>query len=189
MRSFGHLSATPGESLGLQRAGDGDADRERESRQEPGALLEPPAERKQQAAADDGGPDASAPAAPRRLPFGGERDAVDVAAPDAAHQLARGRVDLVDDFERDRRGDAAAGIDRGERGLDRLRVEKIGRLEQPVAAALDPLHREARGLGVLQHLRNAGAGQPDLGGELLAGVKVTIGKLAQQRESERSEHL
>ncbi len=70
-----------------------------------------------------------------------------------------------------------------------LGVEKIGRLEQPVAAALDPLEGEARGVGILQDLRNAGARQPHLGGEVLTGMELSIGKLAQQRESERSEHL
>ena len=77
----------------------------------------------------------------------------------------------------------------GEARPDLLGVEEIGRLEQAVAAALDPLEREARRAGVLQDLRNAGARQPHLGGEVLAGMELSIGKLAQQRESERSEHL
>ena len=70
-----------------------------------------------------------------------------------------------------------------------LRVQEIRRLEQPVAAALDPLEREAGRPGILQHLRNARARQPDLGGKVLAGMELSIGKLAQQRESKRSEHL
>ena len=68
-------------------------------------------------------------------------------------------------------------------------IEKVGRVEQPIAAAADALERESGGLGLLQHLRDAGARQPDRGGEILAGVEGAVGKLAQQRESERSEHL
>ncbi len=70
----------------------------------------------------------------------------------------------------------------------RLGVEKVGRLEQTVAAALDALERETRRLGVLQRLRNAGARQPHFRGEIFARMEGAIGELAQQRESERSEH-
>ena len=77
---------------------------------------------------------------------------------------------------------------RGQARRHRLAVEEIGRLQQPVAAALDPLQRQSCGLGVLQHLRNAGASEPHLRGEVFTGMEVAIGKLAQQRESERSKH-
>ena len=62
-------------------------------------------------------------------------------------------------------------------------IEEIGRAEQPVAAPLDALEREARGLGVLQDLRNAGAREPHRVGEVLTRVEVAIGEMAQQRES------
>ena len=64
----------------------------------------------------------------------------------------------------------------GERGARCPGVEEIGCLEEPVAAALDPLERKPRRLGVLQDLRNAGAGQADLGGEIFAGVECPIGR-------------
>jgi hypothetical protein len=56
------------------------------------------------------------------------------------------------------------------------------------AAALDPLQREPRSLGLLQNLRHAGARQPDLGGQIFAGMKVAVGELAQQCEPKRSKH-
>ena len=71
---------------------------------------------------------------------------------------------------------------------DLLGVEEIGRAEQPVAAPLDALESESRGLGILQDLRNAGAREPHRVGEVLARVEVAIGEMAQQRESERSKH-
>ena len=67
------------EAFGLQRARDGDADGERQPRQEARALLEAPAERKREAAAGDRGPGAAAAAAAGGLPFGGQGDAVDIA--------------------------------------------------------------------------------------------------------------
>ncbi len=66
---------------------------------------------------------------------------------------------------------------------DLLGVEEIGRAEQPIAAALDAFEGEARGLGVLQDLRNAGAREPHRIGEVLTRVEVAIGEMAQQRES------
>ena len=68
-------------------------------------------------------------------------------------------------------------------------VQKFGRLEQSVAAALDPLEGQAGRAGILQHLRNPGTGQAHRGGEILTRMELPIGKLAQQRESKRSEHL
>ena len=72
---------------------------------------------------------------------------------------------------------------------DFLRVQKFRRFEQPVAPALDPFERQSRRPGILQDLRDARARQPYLGGKVLAGMELSIGKLAQQRESKRSEHL
>ena len=103
MRSFGHLSSTPARPSRFERADDGDADRQRQAGEEAGALLEAPAEREREAAAGDGGPGAAAAAAAGRLPLGREQRAVDVAALRAAQQLARRRVDLVDDLDGDRR--------------------------------------------------------------------------------------
>ena len=54
----------------------------------------------------DRGPGATAAAAPGGLPFGGEQRAVDVAARRATQELARRGIDLVDDFDGDRRLDA-----------------------------------------------------------------------------------
>jgi hypothetical protein len=182
------LERDTGEALGLERPRHGNADGQREAREESGALLEAPAEREHQAAADDRGPRAPAPAASRGLPFRRQRDAVNVAARDAAHQLVRRRIDLVDHFDRHRRQRSALGVELGEKRLDRLRVEEIRRFEQAIAAPLDALHREAGGLGFLEHLRDARARQPHLGGEILTRVEVTIGETAQQRETKRSEH-
>ena len=178
------------EALGLERAHDGDADRERQPGEEAGALLELPAQREREAAAGDRRPGAPAAAASGRLPFGGQRDPVDVAPLRAPHELGGRRFDLVDDLDRDRQRRAPrAASQLGEPCPDLLGIEEIGRFEQAVAAALDPLEGEAGRAGVLQDLRNPGARQPHLGGEVLTGMEFPIGKLAQQRESERSEHL
>ena len=182
------LERDAGEALGLERADDRDADRERQAGEEAGALLEVPAEREREAAAGDRRPAAAAPAAAGALPFGGERDAVDVAPLRAAQQLGRRRVDLVDDLDGERRRGAVARESARCAALDRVLVEEVGRFEEPITAPLDALEREPGRLGVLQHLRDAGAREPHLGGEVLAGVEGAIGELAQQRESERSEH-
>ena len=114
---------------------------------------------------------------------------MDVAPLRAAHQLRRRRFDLIDDLDGQRqRGGPRLGK-LGKPRADLFRIEEIRRLEQPVAAALHAFQREAGAFGVLQHLRNARARQADLGRKILARVELTIGKLAQQRESEGSEHL
>jgi hypothetical protein len=41
---------------------------------------------------------------------------------------------------------------------------------------------------VLQNLRDAGARQPHLRGEVFTGVKSAVRELTEQRKSERSEH-
>ena len=116
------------------------------------------------------GPRPASPPAPRRLPLGRQRDRVHVAALQPAHQLGRRGIDLVDDLERDLGGAPARRIERLEPRHDGFGIQEVGRLQQPVAAALDALEREPRRLGVLQHLRYAGAGEPDRGGQVLAGV-------------------
>ena len=132
------------EALGFERADHGDADREREPGEEARALLEAPAEREREAAAGDRRPRAAAAAAAGRLPFGGERDAVDVAALRAPHELRGRRFDLVDDLDAGREAACPAlPASSTSRRPHLLGVEEIGRLEQPVAAALDPLEREA----------------------------------------------
>ena len=67
-------------------------------------------------------------------------------------------------------------------------VEEVGRGHQPIAAAADALERKAGGLGLPEKLRDAGARQPHLRGEVFAGVEGAVRELAQQRESERSKH-
>ena len=95
---------------------------------------------------------------------------MDVALLRAAQELRRGRVDLVDHFDGDTRG---AGV-LAQCGAHGLGVEEIRRLEQTIPATLDPLEREAGRLGVLQHLRDAGARQPHLRGEVLTGVERPV---------------
>ena len=178
------------EALGLERAHDGDADRERQPGEKPRALLELPPQREREAAAGDRGPGAPAAAASRRLPFGGERDPMDVAALRPPHELGGRRLDLVDDLDRAAAARSPLAVGKlGELRPHLLRIEELRRLEQPVAAALDPLQRQPGRPGVLQDLGNTGARQPHLGGKVLAGMELPIGKLAQQRESKRSEHL
>src|SRR5207249_10859674 len=75
-----------------------------------------------------------------------------------------------------------------ERAADLVGVQKIGGREQAVAAAADPFQRQSGGLRLLQQLGNAGARQPHRRGEVFAGVESAVRKLAQERESERSEH-
>ena len=97
------LERDAAKALGLERARHRDADGEREPGQEPRPLLESPAERERQAAAGDRRPGPAPAAAPGGLPLGGERDAMDVALLRAAQELRRGRVDLVDHFDGERR--------------------------------------------------------------------------------------
>ena len=78
--------------------------------------------------------------------------------------------------------------DLGERPADFHGIEEVGGGGEPIAQATDALERQPGGLGLLQELRNAGARKPHRGGEIFAGVEGAIGKLAQKRESERSEH-
>jgi len=114
---------------------------------------------------------------------------MDVSALGAAHQLRGGRFDLVDDLDRERKRLSVGLGERREPVAGCFRIEEIRGFEQPVAAALHPFQRKAGDLGVLQDLRNAGARQPDLVGQVFARVELAIGELAQQRESQRSEHL
>ena len=67
-------------------------------------------------------------------------------------------------------------------------VEEIGRREQAVAAAAHALQRQPCRFRLLEQLRDAGARQPHRRGEVFAGVEGAVRKLAQQRESKRSEH-
>jgi hypothetical protein len=173
-RSFG-LSSTPGRPP-LERADDGDADGQRQSCDKARPLLEPPAQRKRETAARDGGPDATAPAATCGLPFGRQQRAVDIAAAGAPQELARRGVDLVDHFDGDggvQRNAGRAGRENDvlvvgsrqqwrfgigwrdvelevfERRPDGGGVEEIRCREQPVAAAPDALEREAGRFGSL----------------------------------------
>ena len=68
------------------------------------------------------------------------------------------------------------------------RVEKVRRRDQPIATSAHPLEREARGLRLPQQLRNAGAREPHLRGEVFAGMEGAVRELAQERESEGSKH-
>jgi hypothetical protein len=205
------------EAFLLERARDGDADGERQAREEAGALLEAPAHRERDRAAGDGGPRAAAAAAAGGLPFGGEHGAVDVAARRAAKQLGRRRVELVGDLDLQRRGRAVERravvavqrqvfLDRhlrlGDRraGLRDLRaelgerkphgggVEEIGGGLQAIAEPAHPLERKPGGLSLTQELRDTGARKPHLRGEVFARVEIAVRELAQQRETERSEH-
>ena len=67
-------------------------------------------------------------------------------------------------------------------------IEKIGRGDQPIAPTANALERKPGGLGLTQQLRNAGARQPHLRGEVFTGMESAVRKLAQQGESERSKH-
>ena len=175
--------------FGLERADRGDAHGERQSGEETGALLEFPAQREREAAARDRGPRAAAPAAPGRLPFGRERHAVHVATLRPAHELGRGRLDLVDDLDREGQRNGLGLRHLGQPAADFLGVDEIGGFEQPIATALHPFEGEARAFGVLEDLGNPRPSQADFVGQILAGMEFSIGKLAQQRESKRSEHL
>jgi hypothetical protein len=62
---------------------------------------------------------------------------------------------------------------------DFFRVQKLGRLEEAVAASFDPLEGEARRARILQYLRDPGAGQSYLRGKVLTGMELSIGELAQ----------
>ena len=77
---------------------------------------------------------------------------------------------------------------RRQRQPHRSSVEEIGGRLEPVAQAADALERQPGGFGLPQQLRNAGARQPHLRGEVLARVEIAVRQLAQQRETERSEH-
>ena len=114
---------------------------------------------------------------------------MDIPALRPPHELGGRGLDLVDDLDRARQREFAPRGKLDEPRLHLLGVEEIRRLQQPVAAALDPLQGKARRAGILQHLRDACARQPHLGGKILTGMELSIGKLAQQRESKRSEHL
>ena len=169
-------------------------------------------------AAGDGGPGAPAAAASGGLPFGGEHRAVDVATRRAAQQLGRRRIELVRrprpasaaacgrtpagrapfSARSPRPGPAAwgraarlgdLGAVTGEREAHRGGVEEVRRGLEPVTEAADALEREPGRLGLPQELRNAGARQPHLRGEVFARVELAVRKLAQQRETERSKHL
>ena len=62
-------------------------------------------------------------------------------------------------------------------------------LNQAVSAAADAFQRQTSGLSLLEELRNACARHPHRRGEVFTGMEGAVGKLAQERESERSEHL
>ena len=140
---------------------------------------------------------------------------MDVAARRAAQELARRRIDLVDDLEMDRRrrkdfrhrlhaGEADVVVElRSQRrqAVARERhavvdkrlahfdgVEEIGRRDEPVPPAAYALEREPGGLGLAQELRDARTRQPHLRGEIFTGMERAIRKLAQQRETKRSKH-
>ena len=140
---------------------------------------------------------------------------MDVAARRAAQQLGRRGIELVDDFDHQRRATWNAGrdagrepevvvvggkhhrpsigvgnldIEIGQRGADRIDVEKIGGCQQAITAAADTLQRQPGGFRLLQKLRHAGARQPHRRGEVFARVECAVGKLAQKRESKRSKH-
>jgi hypothetical protein len=97
------LELDAGQAFAFQCVHDRDSDRERQAGHESGALLVAPAQREREAAPGDGGPRATAATASSRLPFGGKQRAVDIAARGAPKELARRRVDLVDDLDCDRR--------------------------------------------------------------------------------------
>ena len=168
--------------------------------------------------AGDGGPRAAAATASGGLPFGGEHRAVDVATRRAAQELGRRRIELVGhlDLQRRRRAVERRG-GRGRSAPGPLRPEpaasgagvpgfatlapnpvsarrtaaasrKSGAVFEPVAETADALEREPGRLGLPQELRNPGARQPHLRGEVLARVEVAVRQLAQQRETERSKH-
>src|SRR5205814_6029945 len=75
-----------------------------------------------------------------------------------------------------------------ERLADLVGTEKIGGCKQPVAPPTHSFERQPGSLGLLQKLRDPGARQPDRRGEIFAGVESAVRKLAQERESKRSEH-
>ena len=178
------------EALGLERANDGDADRERESGQEARALLELPAQREREAARRRS-PSTRGRAARGRPICHSAASATRWTSRRCARRISSEDVDSIWSTTSTASGNGiprAAAIS-PKRARTLLGVQKVRRLEQPVAAALDAFEGEPRRPGVLQDLRNAGARQPHLGGQVLAGMELSIGKLAQQRESERSEHL
>ena len=164
MRSFGHLSATslkPSASSARTTATPTASDRP----PEPRALLELPPQREVRLPPRSRSTRAAAP--PCRLPFGGKRDLMDIPPLCPPHELGGRGLDLVDDLDRARQRVPPRG-ELDEPRLHLLGVEEIGRLQQAVAAALDPLQRKARRAGILQHLRDACACQPHLGGKILA---------------------
>ena len=79
--------------------------------------------------------------------------------------------------------DAALDGEVVQRAADFVGVEEVGGGGQPVAQAAHAFQRQPGRLGLLQELRNAGAGEPHRRGEVFAGVEGAVGKLPQQRES------
>ena len=140
---------------------------------------------------------------------------MDVAADGAPKELARRRIELIDNLDHNRRSRRNPGRRRGrerdvivvggqkhrpgigrrdldaqilERCPDLVGIEKIGGCEQAVAASTNAFERKPGRLGLLQKLGDAGARQPYRCGEIFAGMESAIRKLAQERESKRSEH-
>ena len=167
------------ELLRFERTHDRYADRERESGKKSRTLLEFPSQRKSKAASRDRGPCPTAASASCRLPLGSESDTVHVAALRPPHQFRRRRFDLIDDLDGQRQRCGARFGETREPRPYLLGIEKIRGLEQPITAAFDAFEREARPLGILQYLRNAGPCQPYLGGKVLTGMEFPVGELAQ----------
>ena len=206
------------EAFLLERAHDGDADRERQPGEEARALLEAPAHRER-----DRLPPATAVHARPRRPRPAVCHSAASTAPWMSRRGARRRssVDVESSwsttstcsaggvrsnagrswpFSARSSSTGTCGFGAGVPGLATLApnpvereahgggVEEVGRGLQPVAEAADALEREPGGLGLPQELRNAGARQPHLRGEVFARVEIAVRQLAQQRETERSEH-
>ena len=113
---------------------------------------------------------------------------MDVAALRAAKEVGRRGADLVDHLDVQRREHRSLARDVVQRPADLVGVEEVGRCREAIAEPPHAFQRQPGRLRLLQKLRNAGASEPDRRGQVFAGMERAVGKLAQKRESKRSEH-
>jgi hypothetical protein len=113
---------------------------------------------------------------------------VDVAALRPAKELGRGGADLVDDLDVQRRKHRSLAGDVVQEPADLVGVEEVGRCREAISEPPHAFQRQPGRLRLLQKLRNAGAREPHRRSQVFAGVECAVSKLAQERESKRSEH-
>ena len=167
---------------GFERRAQRDPDRQRKPREETRALLEAPAERKRKAAAGDRSPAPSAPAAARRLPFGDQQAAMDV----AAHRTARSSL-LVESTCPPPRPSASRRPAPSSRH-DRIALQKWHRIDESIAAAADALELEPAAAASFSTCDTRARDMPDRARQRFAGMQFAVGETAQHREAEGGKH-